>query len=361
MATEDKNVKVTEEYAPDGSLIKKTLEHPPKKSFTDWVAWFAQVFASLAVVIAIIALVLGANQFKEQQSNSAQMQATQVAASTMQSLDQQHQTILDTYLDRMSDLLLTYHLSASKPGDEVRALAQARTYTALRNLDGTRKGTLVRFLWGAELINGFQPIISMLFADLSGAMLGGADMSGINLSGAILACSNQSGQKVCADLSGSRLCGLSQGGQKVCADLSGAILAGTNLSGAILSCAKLTGGQKGCADLSGAYLCGTERTLEKGCADLSGAYLDGADLRGAILCGVGLDGQKGCADLSGAHLEGTNLNNETDLRRTLLRGASYNTKPFQLTDLEGYQVTLGPTQWPKGFDPKVAGAICDDC
>jgi uncharacterized protein YjbI with pentapeptide repeats len=103
-------------------------------------------------------------------------------------------------------------------------------------------------------------------------------------------------------------------------------------------------------------------------ADLSGAIIGEADMSGINLSGAILScaelasGQKVCADLSGAHLEGTNMNNETDLRGTLLRGASYNTKPFQLTDtFEGYQVTLGPTQWPKGFDPKVAGAICDDC
>jgi uncharacterized protein YjbI with pentapeptide repeats len=185
MATEDKNVEVTEEYAPDGILIQKTLAHPPKKSLTDWVAWFAQVFASLAVVVAIIALVLGAIQFKEQQSNSAQMQATQVAASTMQSLDQQHQTILDTYLDRMSDLLLTYH-SSHNPDHDARALAQARTLTAVRNLDGTRKSTLIRFLWEAGLINGPQPIISMVGADRSEAYLFQVNLSKANLFGAFL-------------------------------------------------------------------------------------------------------------------------------------------------------------------------------
>lgn len=73
--------------------------------------------------------------------------------------------------------------------------------------------------------------------------------------------------------------------------------------------------------------------------------------------GTGLDGQKGCADLSGAHLEGAKTNNETDLRGTLLRGASYNTKPFQIRDNQLGYVTL----WATGFDPKVAVAICDDC
>lgn len=331
--------------------------------------WIELLGTPLTILLAVSGLIWGVYQFNAQQVASTQMQTAQEAASAAQALDQQRQTVLDTYLDRMSDLLLTYHLSASKPGDEVRALAQARTYTALRNLDGSRKGTLVRFLWGAELINGLQPIISMLDADLSGAIISEADMSGINLSGAILGCSNPSGKKGCADLSRSRLCGFGLSGQKVCADLSGAILAGTDMSGDFLDCADASSGRQGCADLSKAYLCGTRLTLEKGCADLNGAYLDGANLSGATLCGVSLNGQQSCADLSGADLSGADLSGAILCEAGLdgqkicadLSGAYYNTKPFRYTDPEGFQITVGPTQWPEGFDPKSAGAKCSPC
>src|SRR5207248_192912 len=100
---------------------------------------------------------------QQQSNNQAAVQQQQLTrqqeeAAQQQALNQQRQTTLETYLDRMSDLLLFYHLSISKTGDEVRAMAEARTYTALRNLDGARKGTLIRFLWEAKLINGPQPI-----------------------------------------------------------------------------------------------------------------------------------------------------------------------------------------------------------
>lgn len=173
---------------------------------------------------------------REQEAASAQMQATQEAANAAQALDQQRQTTLDTYLDRMSDLLLTYHLAASKSGDPVRALAEARTYTAIRNLDGPRKGTLVRFLWEAHLINGPQPIISLSGADLNGAVFANADPSGTDLSGVNLSGANLSE----ANLSGT--------------DLDGAYFTGANLSGADLLVTTLLNVHMNGANLSGAYL-----------------------------------------------------------------------------------------------------------
>jgi uncharacterized protein YjbI with pentapeptide repeats len=129
---------------------------------------------------------MGVYQFKSQQSDSAQMQATQVAASAAQTQDQERQTILDTYLNDMSNLLLVYHLGAINSTNEVRALAIARTDTALRNLDGVRKGTLIRFLWEAELINGSHPIIPLNGTNLQQAFFAGANLSGANLTGALV-------------------------------------------------------------------------------------------------------------------------------------------------------------------------------
>src|SRR5579859_2973247 len=262
MATEDKTVKVTEEYAPDGSLTKKTKEYPPKKTISDWIAWCAQVLAAGAVIVSIVALAVGVYQFKAQQSESAQMQATQLAASAAQTLDQERQATLDGYLDAMSNLLLVYHLGTPNSTSEVTALAQAQTYAAVRNLDGPRKGTLVRFLWEAGLISESsksQPIISMLHADLSGAIftnadLRGADLGGADLSGAIF---------TSADLRG--------------AGLSNSVLRGADLEGADLSALPATfpGGQiptcSGCSPPNPKHVP----------ADLSGADLSDADLLGA--------------------------------------------------------------------------------
>ena len=148
MAYEDKRVKVTVEYKydPDGRLIKKITEHPSKK--TGRVTLIAQIASAVAVMVSIFALAIGVKQFNDQQ-----------ATNQSQVLNQQHQTTLDTYFDRMQELLLAKpdDFKASNPGDEYQSLAEARTFTVLRNLDGPRKGTLVRFLEDACNTLTLQP------------------------------------------------------------------------------------------------------------------------------------------------------------------------------------------------------------
>jgi Pentapeptide repeats (8 copies) len=152
----------------------------------------------LTILIAVGGLLWGVYQFDAQQQSDSekalqQQQLTQLqeAANQQRVIDQQRENTLDTYLDRMSDLLLIDHLATSKPGDEVRALAKSRTDTALLNLDGGRRGILVRYLLEAGLINGPTPIISLKGANLTEAFFAGADLSydylqGANLSGANL-------------------------------------------------------------------------------------------------------------------------------------------------------------------------------
>jgi len=218
MATED-TVSV-----PSGKK-EKTPEHNGTRKRGKSLARFFKVWATplsilASILIAAVTLLVSVQQFNGQQLDNAHMQATQVAASAAQALDQQRQATLDTYLDRMSDLLLTDGLGTASPVRNALALAEARTYAAVRNLDGNRKGILVRFLLTAGLLSGSKPIISMSDADLSNA---------------------------------------------------------------------------------------------------------------------------------------TNLNT-ADLSR-----AEYNTKPMQVKNAQVNSVTLGPTQWPQGFDPQAKGAICVDC
>lgn len=291
-------------------LIPRRLLIPKHKS--EWpttpAKWIALLGTPLTILISVLGFFGGVYQFNAQQSATAQMQATQVALAQVQALDQQRQATLDTYLDRMQDLLLAKpdDFKAYKQGDEYQALAVARTWTALRNLDGPRKGTLIRFLWEAKLINGPQPIISLNSANLLGASFNNATLIGANLSGALLA-----------------------GANFVDADLRGA-----NLSSAYLTCGEVDGGKQSCTNLSGTDL---------GCIDLSGA-------------------KKACADLSGAYLMGAKMDNGTDLRGAILKGARYNTKPDQQGGSNGAPFILLPTQWPLGFAPEAAGAIiCNDC
>jgi uncharacterized protein YjbI with pentapeptide repeats len=85
-------------------------------------------------------------------------------------------------------------LHIAKPGDNLSTVAQARTLTVLTRLDGERKGSLVRFLYEARLIDKEQAlideselierrhtIITLHQADLSGADLSEADLREANL------------------------------------------------------------------------------------------------------------------------------------------------------------------------------------
>jgi hypothetical protein len=277
-----------------------------KKTKWDKAAIVIQGIAAFAIPISLIALLIGVGQFKAQQATSAG-----------QALDQQRQTTLDNYLDAMSSLVLNYHLSTSRSGSPVNALAVARTDTAVRNLDGARKGILIRYLWEANLINQPRPVINLFEVDLSGAVfahanLYHADMSMDNLVDAHFNDANPYG----ADLSGS------------------------NLHGAVLSGANLSCFQNSRLDISAgiAELANNKSIL---CANLAYADLSGANLGGADLIGADLMG----ADLNGADLE----------------GAKYNSKPINAHDAFGNTQVVQPTEWPQGFDPTAAGATCVDC
>jgi uncharacterized protein YjbI with pentapeptide repeats len=164
-----------------------------KRKWTKALAKFFKVWATpLTVLIAIAGLLWGVYQFNAQQRTDSQtavrqqnLALTQEASAQKQARDQQEQTTLDAYIDRMTDLLLTYHL-ASKPANDVRVIARVRTLIALKTVDFSRRGIIIQFLWKAQLINGPDPIISLNTAYLAFANINSSYLYGINLSGALL-------------------------------------------------------------------------------------------------------------------------------------------------------------------------------
>jgi uncharacterized protein YjbI with pentapeptide repeats len=205
--------------------------------------------------------------------------------------DRMREAALQTYIDRMTELLLEKDLRNSKPEDEVRDVARTRTLTTLRILDPVRKGLLVRFLTEAELIRKDSPVINLSGADLNNIRLSGADLKEVNLSQAFLAKAYMDETRLSnANLSGAQLIGAHLYFDR----LDKADLSRANLSEADLGRADLHG-----ADLSGAYL------IE---ADLREAFLGEANLAGAVLIR---------ADLRGADLEGANLD-QTEFHRTIM-------------------------------------------
>jgi Pentapeptide repeats (8 copies) len=196
----------------------------------------------------------------------SQMQKTTEQRS---SIDNQRETALQAYIDKMSELLLKEHLDERtadgklKPDyEQVRNVARVRTITLLTQLDARRIGYAFTFLREAGLMSttSNSSVVSLKAADLRTAQWNQADLSGVNLSG--------------ANLSG--------------ADLSRAYLYQADLSGANLSRADLRIAYLGEANLSGAYLYQ---------ANLSGAllweaYLSEADLSEAVVTEQQLKGAK---------------------------------------------------------------------
>ena len=79
--------------------------------------------------------------------------------------DRQQEAALQSYLDRMAELLLEKKLRTTE-NKEVRNVARTRTLAVLRTLDGTRKGIVLRFLKEAGLIDKEKTIVDLEGADL---------------------------------------------------------------------------------------------------------------------------------------------------------------------------------------------------
>src|SRR5260221_4642151 len=94
-----------------------------------------------------------------------------------------NETALQGYLDQMSVLLLDKDnkLDDPKEGNRARAVAQARTSTILRRLDGNRKAEVLLFLQEAKLINKDSAVIDLRNSNLTGLILNDATLRDANL------------------------------------------------------------------------------------------------------------------------------------------------------------------------------------
>jgi uncharacterized protein YjbI with pentapeptide repeats len=92
---------------------------------------------------------------------------------------------LQGYLDKITELLLD-PLPDSLDSERIRAVARARTLTTLRQLDGSRKATLLQFLHEAKLIDKKSAIIELRGADLSDIVLTNLALDNADLTEATL-------------------------------------------------------------------------------------------------------------------------------------------------------------------------------
>jgi uncharacterized protein YjbI with pentapeptide repeats len=278
----------------------------PAKSRWDKATVIIQAVGAVAIIVPLIALFVSIRQFNEQQQFSAAATLQQQRVSAAATLDQQRQATLSEYLDDMSVLVLQYNLPKSKPGAPVRAIAVARTLTAVRDLDGPRKATLIRYLWESGLLEGAHPVLNIYNAVLTGAVFDNADLDGIALFNQLFLNSVQFIDRT---------------------SLIDADLSESHLYEADLATANLTR------------------------ADLQDSFPIAANFTGANL----KDANLAHADLTGANLTKANLTGAD------LQDALYNSKPEKVTTPQDQMVVKEPTQWPAGFDPQAEGADCYDC
>ena len=174
------------------SKVKRAFQLMYKRTgFPDKTLW--DILQLLGVLAIPVVVVIAASLFSIQQNQtSLQVSERQHQTDIQIASDQQQETILQTYLDNISSLLLNNNLRQSQPKDAVREVARVQTLTTLRRLDPERKPIILHFLYEANLIGSYTPsntpslipaVISLSGADLSGADLSGADLSGADLSG----------------------------------------------------------------------------------------------------------------------------------------------------------------------------------
>jgi uncharacterized protein YjbI with pentapeptide repeats len=281
--------------------------------FLNWAGFSTKTLWDWMQLLIIPGVLLGAGAILNQIQKKREERITQGQKEVEQEVatDNQRESLLQSYLDKMSELLVDKQLLKSEPEEEIREIARVRTLTVLSRLDSPRIRGVLQFLHEASLIDKNKHIIDLHGANLSGAKLSGvnlcdADLRGVDLSGATLFVADLSESNLSesnlftADLSGAKLSGVN-----LCdADLRGAYLGSVDLSKATLDGATLSKEDLHNANLNGAALRG---------ANLRGAILYGADLREATLCGADLSGANlskaylGSFDLSGATLDGAYL------------------------------------------------------
>jgi hypothetical protein len=197
-------------------------------------------FIGLLIVPLVIAL---AGWWLSEISTRNQREIEDRRAQAQQQIedDRVRQSVLQSYIQDMTELLLDKGLATSEPDEPIREIARSSTLAVVRQLDGERKGILLEFLFESNLVirSSIDPIISMSGADLSGAILVGAnlrfaDLRGANLRFADLADANLRGANLFrATLSDTDLRGLNRNTDLRATNLSSADLRFADLTGAL--------------------------------------------------------------------------------------------------------------------------------
>ena len=308
----------------------------PIKSSYKWIASGLSgktAWEWLELLIVPLGLAVGAFYLENRVENRQERIATERYEQERSIADERaKQDVLDSYLERMQELLLDRGLRESSEDSEVRSVARAITTTAFKELGWERNALLVDFLQESNLISSNDNLEKESVKGI--AILSGLNLSRVNLDFANLIEANLSGANLSeANLSNAKL---------IEANLSNANLLGTDLSDANLIEADLSRAILIGADLSTANLLST---------DLSNANLSYANLSGANLLSTDLSNANlSYADLS--HIDpydaDLNYSNLSDTELTLITASVTGAVRPKQEQIE--QALLCSTKLPKGID-----------
>lgn len=153
----------------------------PTKNLWDW-------FNLLGVLAIPVVAGLGVAWYTAKQTQVSEVANEQQHKTELEVAEQRHQAelkivednqreaALQSYIDKMSELLLANNLCRSAETDEVRVVGRVRTLTVLRRLDPVRKASILQFLCESGLIDSDGCIIDLSGADLSAADLNHASL-----------------------------------------------------------------------------------------------------------------------------------------------------------------------------------------
>ncbi len=292
------------DYSSSPPKVTTTIEYQPGKTLWDW----------LQLLIVPLVLAIGGfwlNQIQKSREEKAteqrtkfEREAAEKRAQTEREIaeDNQRETALQDYIDKMSDLLLRgFFVEANPEYERARKIARVRTLTVLPLLNGSRKRSVLQFLYEAGLINADKVVIDLRGANLREASLNEVNLSNIHLSQTDLSkASFVDANLTDTNLSAALLSDINLSGvQLVRANLSEAVLSGANLFGANLSHANLSR----LHHISHIVSRKDGPPIVRRRSNLKEADLREADLRDANLQGIDLE----LANLSHADLRGANL------------------------------------------------------
>ncbi len=263
-----------------GQQVTTKVRETGAKTVWDW--------AELLLVPLVLAL--GGYWFQQRREREARiLEERQRQESHKLEAERMNDAVTQAYLDQMTQLLLHEGLRTSENEAEVRSVARARTLTALRVLDASRKATIVQFLYEAGLITASKwPVdaFGFIIAHSScepassrseeGAYVEALQRAGI--AGETMKLRSKKPREkvgIVVDLSGADLTGVNLAG----CDLDGISLSGTNLSGANFAGANLTGASLIRANLTAVNFAATNLTWsDLVCAELKKTNFSDADL-----------------------------------------------------------------------------------